>query len=59
MINHYVFMLIIGKILEENHKYIIIIQYHVHNGIQMNILQNIVLDVKIHLIVLNVMDGKN
>lgn len=59
MINHYVFMLIIGKILEENHQFTIITQFLVHNGILMNILQNIVLDVKKHLIVQNVMDGKN
>lgn len=59
MINLYVFMLIIGKILEENHKDTIIVLNHVLIGIQMNILQNIVMDVRILLIVLNVMDGKN
>ena len=59
MISLYVFMLIIGKISEGNHRNSTIVPNRVPIGIQMNTLQNIVMDVLMLLIVPNVMDGKN
>jgi hypothetical protein len=51
-------MLIIGRILDENHIFISKLQYHAVIGKPVNLFENTKMAVWIHLIVLNAMDGK-
>lgn len=59
MIRHFVYMLITGKITEENLNSLIMNQILALHGILLTSLQIMKMDVPLNLIVLNVMDGKN